>query len=222
MKKIKLNALIIVLFFTFFLSNGNSQARQAGNMINSSQLYGYQRSNMDVLGLNNLDVASNLTVLALSSLNVSRGNFASVGTNDHIYVLGGHTPYQSSLKSIEVALTNPDGSLGSWLFTTPMIEGREGHAAVIAENRIYVFGGIYFSTTGMATDIKSVEYVDINSNGSLGPWKSSVSLINYRFGPGAVTDGTRVYVIGGYETDTGDELASVEFATINPDGSLDS
>jgi len=220
-KNIKWFVLIIMVYLLLSFSIESSQASRVSNNISKySHTDGKQRINMNALRFFGLDEVFGTNWLELPSLTTSRYRLASVGTNDHIYAIGGAGTSTSSNNSVEMAHTNPDGSIGSWQNTSPMTTRREGPAAVFVGDRIYVFGGITFINGGFDSYQKSVEHVDVNSDGSLGSWKSLISMNETRAYAAAVTNGTRIYVIGGENINLSN-MASVEFATIKADGSLD-
>jgi hypothetical protein len=72
----------------------------------------------------------------------------------------------------------------------------------------------------LAIDTEAAPPADLNSQllASLGPWSFTSSLVTGRQTPGVAAWGNYVYVLGG--TNSSGALASVERATINPDGSL--
>ncbi len=116
-----------------------------------------------------------------------------------------------------------------WVYARPMQKKRAGVAAVAIGRRIYAIGGGEFGPKGLKI-FKSVEYADVQPDGTLGPWKYSAPLTMPRVYPVAVIHGDYVYVMGGESLDelyTGAEdqkpprlLKSVERARINPDGTL--
>jgi len=235
-KNIKWFVLIIMLYFLMPFSFKSSQASQVNDILKYSHNDVNQRINMDALRFLGLDEVLGTNWLDLPSLNISRGIPASVGTDDFIYGLGGRSGFDFE-SSVELAYTNLDGSIESWQFTSPMIIKRGAAAAVIAEDRIYVFGGaaldspggdvalssvehVDVHSPGGDVALSSVEHVDVHSDGSLGNWNSSISMNESRVSAAAVTDGKRIYVIGGHNG-IPPNFDSVEFATIKADGSLD-
>lgn len=64
----------------------------------------------------------------------------------------------------------------------------------------------------------AVEYAPIDANGTVGAWQSTSSVNTSRYASAAVAAQGHVYLIGGQHDPNW--LASVEMATINPDGSL--
>lgn len=79
-----------------------------------------------------------------SSLNTPRTLTAAVATANHVYVIGGaqHSSLiGSELATVEYAPILPDGSLGTWQFTSALTAGRANAVAMIHGNFVYVVGG---------------------------------------------------------------------------------
>ena len=71
--------------------------------------------------------------------------------------------------------------------------------------------------------LTTVEYAKINPDGSLSPWQATSALNEGRFYLAAVNVGDFIFVLGGGSGPPGDgnyPVATVERATIQPDGSL--
>ncbi len=128
--------------------------------------------------------------------------------NGYLYLIGGNVhPYQPTT-TVQYAQINPDGSLGTWMTTSSLLQQRVNPAAAIHGQYIYVLGGN--PTKGLT----SVEYANINSDGSLGEWITTNPMLDDRWLPAAVAHNGYLYALGGYNRN------SVEYAAINPDGSL--
>ena len=125
----------------------------------------------------------------------------------------------------EVTLLS-SGIAGEWLTNTNStgFVPRYGHAAIIYNNRIYVFGG----RTGTGS-LRSIQYAQINTQThNLSNWiTSSVSLPTgiYTFTTGARTGVAylsavqlhdRVYLLGGENGDQSHRYSVVTFATLDP------
>jgi N-acetylneuraminic acid mutarotase len=96
---------------------------------------------------------------------------------------------------------------------------RRALAAVISNNFLYIIGGI----DGKDQYVKTVEYAQIHTDGSIGPWRSTSRLLEGRFYLAAASYDGYLYALGGGGGEVGDNnmpLASVERAAIHPDGSL--
>lgn len=139
---------------------------------------------------------------------------------NNLYVLGGtdHTNCSNiGQQTVERAIVNGDGSLSPWTATSAMLIPRSNHAVVAVGNRLYALGGVNNCSLSDTTD--SVEWVLINTDGSLGTWQTTSSMTTRRLYLGAVAVNGYLYAIGGAETNP-TPLSTVERAAINLDGSL--
>ena len=147
-----------------------------------------------------------------SAMTSARGGHTVVATGDYIYAIGGgNPPTQSSLKNVERAFVNSDGSLGLWEAMTPMSTRRSEVSSVSIGGYIYVMGG----TTGLGTYWNSVERAKINSDGSLSAWEATTPLRVTRASFMAIQHHSRIYSIGGVDNMYA-PLNSVEYAEVNP------
>jgi hypothetical protein len=151
-----------------------------------------------------------------SSMNVARAGAAMVEHNNFVYMLAG-VDGRKFLRSIEYAPILPDGRLGEWKMAPSLVVERGFTEAVVYNNYLYVVGG------GNGPNGKhllhSVERAKINpDDGSLGPWRleSNQTILPRRCTKLALI-GDKLYSFGGFG---GALLDSVEFARINPDGSV--
>lgn len=100
---------------------------------------------------------------------------------------------------------------------TASLQGPRAGTAVVAHNGfIYVIGGV-----DGREFVDTVEYAHINTDGSVGPWKSGPALNVERGFIDAVVHNDSIYVVGGGNGPNGKHLLqSAERARINSDGSL--
>ena len=113
----------------------------------------------------------------------------------------------------------PENWLAQWQFANSFHTPRRALAAVAAKGHIYVIGGM----DEQGQYVKTVEYARINPDGSLGSWQPTSTLNEGRFYLAAVTVENYIFALGGGSGPAGDEnypVATVERATIQPDGSL--
>jgi len=161
--------------------------------------------------------------VATESLPEPRGYLtASVVTwSNFLYVVGGHKsgPSPGERNNVWYAQINPDGTLGSWITTTPMPWPSRNHMTVVWNGRIYIGGG----TDGYGWRDK-VAYAEINPDGSLGSWTYTTSLPLAYGHMGVLVHNGIIYLIGGSSTWGGPGLSHSEvyYASINPDGSVGS
>jgi len=149
-------------------------------------------------------------------LSYTRSYLSAVAVGNSIYILGGSSgasgilePFYSSVQRATVAA---DGSLGHWEELSSMTTARLGFAVVVANGYMYALGGV----PGNGWPMNSVEWAQINDDGSLGSWQLTSPMSIPR--SSAVAAGGYLYALGGFG---GAPDNSVERAKINADGSLD-
>lgn len=106
-----------------------------------------------------------------------------------------------------------------WQTLNSFNHARRAPAAVAYGNHLYIVGGI----DGDDRYVHSVEYAQIKSDGTLGPWQVGSDLNEGRFYNAVVAANGWLYTLGGGSGERGHEnypLDSVERARINRDGSL--
>jgi Tol biopolymer transport system component len=101
-----------------------------------------------------------------------------------------------------------------WQTTSFLITPREYAAVVTSNGHIYAIGGRSGSTR-----LSSVEFADINPDGTLGAWQATTQMNNVRGIFSAVATSDYIYAIGGDKGD-GTVYKTVERSRINADGSL--
>lgn len=109
--------------------------------------------------------------------------------------------------------------LSDWRLTSNFKYPRRALAAVAVNDYLYVLGGINDNDEY----VKAVEYARINTDGTLGAWRTTSALAEGRFYLAAVGTNNYLYALGGATGPRGDDnqpIASVECAKINADGSL--
>jgi hypothetical protein len=159
---------------------------------------------------------------------VFRTEPSSLVVGSNVYLLGGQGTENNvfgAMRSVESAVVQADGSLATFAeSSTPLSTARHGHAAVVVvgnanQRSVYVIGG---SVASGQSDVTSVERSSVGPGGVLAGFANAagVTLVTARNGHTATVVGKRVYVVGGYSSNTGAYLSSVESATIASDGSL--
>ena len=106
-----------------------------------------------------------------------------------------------------------------WQAVNSFNYARRAPAAVAYGNHLYIVGGI----DGNDRYVHTVEYAQIQNDGTLGPWQASSDINEGRFYNAVVVDNGYLYTLGGGSGERGHEnypLDSVERAKINSDGSL--
>ncbi len=108
--------------------------------------------------------------------------------------------------------------IADWEEAFPMNVPRNGTAAVVVQDKIHIIGG-----RNSDNSIVTTEYTTINQDGSLDPWEFGPKLNEERSYMDAVVHGGYVYVVGGANGPSDQNLLrSVERARIQPGGTLGS
>jgi hypothetical protein len=167
----------------------------------------------------------------------NRYGHAAVAYNGYLYVLGGCASTGGTdgfcvtmLRDVQRIKLNADGNTtgNTWasagnIFNT----NRFGLSATVYNGYIYVLGGCSSGTSGNCTAFeRSVEYAQINGDGSLGSWASTggSGFTTARYMQNAVAYAGKLYVLGGCSAMTSATcttfLKDVQYATINSDGTV--
>jgi len=110
---------------------------------------------------------------------------------------------------------DPSNGVERWRIGSTMTTARSHAGLVIVNGYAYAIGG----DDGYGNVTASVERATvITTTGALADWTHVASLSTPRTRAAVVADGNRIYVIGG--TDGNGPLATAEWATVQPDGSL--
>jgi N-acetylneuraminic acid mutarotase len=132
--------------------------------------------------------------------------------NGYLFVIGGYDgAYQPTTYSAPIT---PTGTIGSWTARSSLSSGRYKHASVIANGFLYVLGG----QTGASSHSADVLRAAIAEDGSLGTFSVVAAFGGPRRSLGAAVVNGYMYVIGGRDSST--FYSDVQYAPINPDGSL--
>lgn len=151
-------------------------------------------------------------------------NGSAFVNNGYIYHIGGFSGDYSS--QARFAPINNSGTIGTWALTTavpPPTTGATGigaHAYAIANNRVYLIGGITTLTAGGVTNVNTIQYASFNNDGTLGSWTTNPTpYVNAISNQPAVAYNGRVYVRG---FNGGGSSNRVYSAPVNNDGTLGS
>ena len=136
-----------------------------------------------------------------------------------LYVFGGHILSDAmSTPSVEVSGIRSDGSLAGWHETTGMKTSRFLNTVATIDNIIFNVGGTNTIT------LSNVERSYVVDDGLLSEWESETPMNEQRWGTVAVSNGSRIYVLGGFkantETGTPELIGGVESATYIPGRNL--
>ena len=154
-----------------------------------------------------------------SFLNIQRYGHAVTAHNGYIYAVGGHDG-SSILSSVEYAKTDENyGSLGLWNFTLDMPKENSSPGVAVYNGYLYVVGG-HRTINGQYAYYDTIDYAEIQSDGSLGAWNTSLNTLNTRrYAFGICVYNNYIYAVGG-ATEGGIALDSVEYAEIGSDGEI--
>jgi hypothetical protein len=135
---------------------------------------------------------------------------ASLVTKNYIYILGGYDT-NNVLNIIQRASFDNDGNLSSvWsnIGTLPVAIANMGYVAT--KGRFYLIGG-----TDGSNDLSSVYSASINSDGTLGDFRTETSLPDGKNSAVCFIVKNKLYALGGYNN-------TVYGTTVNSDGTLNS
>ncbi len=133
----------------------------------------------------------------------------------YIFVVGGKNSSDNPVTSVQRAIINPDGGLGSWQNVTPLSTPVYSHAVVASGNGrfLYAIGG----WNGSAR-LRDVWRAEVGSNGTLGAWIRLGDFPEPIAVHSAVVVADRIYVVGGQNDSS--ILPRIRYATILADGNL--
>jgi N-acetylneuraminic acid mutarotase len=150
-----------------------------------------------------------------NSLTTAIAGTASFVSKNYMYILGGEDS-NGAIDAIQRASFDSDGNLTStWsnVGTLPVAINQMGYVAT--KNRYYLIGG--FNSSGA---LSSVYSAPINSDGTLGSFRTETSLPDGRANATCFVIKDKLYAVGGQNTSS--FFDTVYQATINNDGTLSS
>lgn len=136
----------------------------------------------------------------------------------YAYIGGGSANIGGSNDAVgdtQYAQINADGTLGAWRSSTNMNTERFSGGTALYKGRMYGVGG-----TESGTGYRSVQYATIDPAGVTGDYTTTTSLSSSRYMHDSVVYNGRLYILGGYVS--GVRSNSVEYATVNSDGTIGS
>lgn len=139
--------------------------------------------------------------------------------NGYLYASGGCTNAACTTitSSVEYSTINSDGSIGNWISTTSLPEVRAGHASLIYNGFIYVFGGASATNAFQST----VYYAPVLADGTVGDFNTTAALNAAHYGSAAISYKNNLYITGGCRSGTlitcsaGAELNQVIMAPVS-------
>ncbi len=144
--------------------------------------------------------------------------FGAVTANNSIYLIGGGEYWSDIiLNTVERATVNADSTLSTWsILSSTLLDPSGDFVTVVANNRIYVIGGADATSV-----LNTVEYADLNTDGTLGPFVwSTTHLTMPEGGLSGIYFQNHIYVTGGKVVEGGAGPKPTEVAQVYPDGEL--
>jgi len=146
----------------------------------------------------------------------SRQSHALLSVNDRLIAIGGNHSSTTPLSTVETGVVNVDGTVGSFVMSASTLAlPRFDLTAHAIGGIIHVIGG----TNGTSAYAMN-ERATIAADGTIGAFTvtGEPALVTARSAHRSIIIGNTLYVLGG--TGGGADLASIESATVNPDGTL--
>jgi hypothetical protein len=122
-------------------------------------------------------------------------HFSAIVAKGHLFIIGGNSPDGGYQGRVYSAVLRDDGLLGHWIETVPLPQALQGHAAVVANDHVFVLGG--FNASGIQATVFSAP---IHPDGTLGPWTALPPLPKPLLYHAAVSTHCYIYVLGGGES----------------------
>ncbi|HLC16398.1 MAG TPA: hypothetical protein VJL89_09250 [Thermodesulfovibrionia bacterium] len=126
-----------------------------------------------------------------------------------VYIFGSSNAEDALLTNVYYSKINVNGSLGSWVETTPLPKKYSDQDVVKIGNYVYLITGANGST--------DVYYASVKDDGSVGSWISTSPLQPSRQGFAVAEYGSYIYSVAG---NAGGLKDFVKFTSVKPDGSL--
>jgi hypothetical protein len=162
------------------------------------------------------------TWTSTTSMSTARSSFGFGAYNGYVYAYGGCTSVSLGVcsgysKTLGYAPINANGTIGTWTTSgNNMTTTRINMESAIYNGYLYAMGGCVSISLGNCTSqLSSVEYAPINSDGTVGSWKATTSFTTSRQNFGAVATNGYLYIMGGSTT-----LNDVQYAPIYANGAL--
>lgn len=146
-------------------------------------------------------------------------NHCMASSNDTVYAIAGATTGDVLVDNVYYAKVS-NGQISSWTKTYSLPVPMYRSAVGVIGSRLYAVGGAINNAPDTATT--AVYYADIHSDGSLGPWQSTMPPLPtgvYQYAPGtgmAVTDSALI-TVGGF-TAVGSTTNAIQVMTVNDQG----
>jgi hypothetical protein len=141
---------------------------------------------------------------------------ATVTAKDHLFIVGGTSPdggYQRRVYSAEI---QDGGLLDHWVELAQLPQALTGHAAVVANDHLFVLGGL--NANGLQAAVFSAL---IHDDGTLGKWTTLPALPEPLEMSSAVSAHGYIYLLGGRIANDPVAVSDTVYrAAVNADGTL--
>jgi len=127
----------------------------------------------------------------------------------YVYLFGGNEPGNAQSTRVSYGRLRPDGTVVSWLATTPLPGAFYDQVVVRSGSRVYLITG--------AAGATQVYQAPLLTGGGIGAWTATSPLNPSRQSFAAVSYGGRLYAAGG---NSGGLVSFVKMATVQSDGAL--
>jgi N-acetylneuraminic acid mutarotase len=155
--------------------------------------------------------------VSANSLVTATTEATSLVTKNYIYVLGGYNS-NGVLNNIQRVSFDANGDLtSSWSNVGTLPVAMHGMGYVATKGRFYLIGGE--TNSGYSSAVYSAP---INSDGTLGDFRTETSLPDARFTPTCFVIKNKLYLVSGSNNNNNSDYKAVYKSTINNDGTLSS
>lgn len=154
--------------------------------------------------------------VATTSLPETKNAVGFAAYKGYLYAIGGYNGSTVDTDAFMVPV-KADGSLGTWTTTTAFPStARYNQQAVAYNDYMYILGGATLSDTPS----NEVHYAPINTDGTLGTWQAATSFTTARWDHSAFAYNGYIYILGGRTGGSNAATNTVQYASINANGSL--
>jgi hypothetical protein len=143
----------------------------------------------------------------------SRYGLYSFAYNGYLYMLGGRTTSSGTYMSdVQYAKLNSNGTVGTWQYTSSLMQPRAFGEVVFANGFVYAMGG-----TNAVGGLVDIEQAPITANGTLGAWEKSDGSVytTARSNSAAILYNGYVYQLGGFKSTGSVYFTDVQFSPVN-------
>lgn len=106
---------------------------------------------------------------ATTSFTTARKYHGVVAVNGYLYIIGGFISSGNYLSDVQAAPINSDGTIGSWIYTTPMPATNSDGIFTTYNGYLYVYTGTNSSAT--LSPSTNIWYAPLNADGTVGRWE---------------------------------------------------